>query len=282
MLTKIINSYNTFILDIWGVLHDGHSLLPGAAEFIKRLEENGKQYYLLSNSPRPAAINHRSLLAMGLNIPQDNILTSGQFFLELLKNPALAPDVDLSGKAFVIGANLHTELMESAQLCTTESLTDASYLLMLAFADNEQELTQHSTSFKEAIALGIPMLCVNPDKTVIHHGNMIYCQGTFASSYEQLGGKVHYFGKPYREFYQYLFDLHGLNKKGAIMFGDSLETDIKGANDFGIDSAMLLTGIHKDERNVANLLKLSTTVPSYILDDLVEIYEQQKTRSFSA
>ncbi len=270
MLTKLITTYEIFILDIWGVLYDGEQLLGGALEFIQKLEERKRRYYLLSNSPRPAVVVYKNLASLGLNISLNNILTSGQFFLDSLKNPAFAEHASLSDKAFIIGGHKHKELLSAANLVQTEVLHEAGYLLMLAFADKKAELLEYQTSFKEAISYNVPMLCINPDEVVIHNNQKRYCQGTFASIYEEMGGKVVYFGKPHKEIYQYLFDLHNLEKQGAIMFGDSLSTDIKGAENFGIDSAMLLTGIHKNERNVANLLKLSTTVPNYILKDLKE------------
>ncbi len=279
MLDKLINSYETFILDIWGVLHNGQQLLPGAVEFIARLEANHKQYYLLSNAPRPVNSAHRKLVSLGLDIPMERILTSGAFFLEALKDPTLAPQTNLLGKAAVIGIEKNDELLGDVDIEIVSSLAQADYLIMLAFADDEAEVVHYCSLFKEAISHNLPMICVNPDKVVFEGTRKRYCQGHFASIYTEMGGKVHYFGKPYQEIYQYLFSSHSLSKDKAIMFGDSINTDIKGASSFSIDSALLLTGIHQDETNVANLLKLSTTSPTYILDDLVGSYEQQETRS---
>ncbi|MCE2992290.1 MAG: TIGR01459 family HAD-type hydrolase [Candidatus Jidaibacter sp.] len=273
MLDKIINTYQTFILDVWGVLHDGEALLPGAHNFINRLKLEKKNFFLLSNSPRPVEDVSAKLVSLGLNIPNTNILTSGQFFIEALANPNIT-GTNLAGKAFIIGADKHKELVASSGVTVAESLQDSSYILILAFTNKLEGIQEHTEIFKQAITFKLPMLCINPDKTVIHAGARNYCQGQFASLYEALGGKVFYFGKPYVEIYEYLFKKHGLTKDKAIMIGDSLDTDIRGANNFGIDSALLLTGIYKDETDVANLLKLSTNIPSYILDNLVNTYAQ--------
>ncbi|MDF3047041.1 MAG: sugar phosphatase of the superfamily protein [Candidatus Midichloriaceae bacterium] len=276
MLDKIINTYQTFILDIWGVLHDGEALLPGVEHFINALKLKKKNFFLLSNSPRPVKSVHTKLTSLGLNIPDNNIFTSGQFFIEALANPSIT-SINLTGKAFIIGADRHTELVASSRVLASESLQNSSYILMLAFTNNLDEIPRYTEVFKQAIASGLPMLCINPDKTVIHAGSRNYCQGQFASFYESLGGKVFYFGKPYVEIYEYLFKKYGLTKDKAIMIGDSLDTDICGAKNFGIDSALLLTGIYKDETDVANLLNLSTNVPSYILNNLVDTHEQNNS-----
>jgi HAD superfamily hydrolase (TIGR01459 family) len=273
MIDKLINIYETFILDIWGVLHNGKQLLGGVEEFIAKLEAKDKQYYLLSNAPRSVGFAHDRLVRLGLDIPKNRILTSGAFFLETLTNPKLMPSVDLFGKAAVIGIEKNDELLKNADIEIVSSFKEANYLIMLAFADDEEEMYYYYESLKNALRCGLPMICINPDKIVFEGNKKRYCQGHFASIYAEMGGKVHYFGKPYPEIYQYLFNLHSLSKDKAIMIGDSINTDIEGASTFSIDSALLLTGIHQEEADIDNLLKLSIAKPTYVLNNLIGSYE---------
>jgi HAD superfamily hydrolase (TIGR01459 family) len=263
MFTK----YDDFIFDIWGVIHNGHHLLPGVLELITKLQEKKKGVYFLSNAPRPAAHVHQKLVELGLNIPVSSVLTSGEFFLHYLANNK----DDLGSKVYVIGLEKNDVLLAQAGVEIVDNVLDADYFLMLAFADGEDELKYYTELMNPALKNKLKFICVNPDKVVVHGNDLRYCQGYFAQVYEEMGGEVLYYGKPHRPIYEHLFAAHRIQKQRALIFGDSLETDIKGAGEFGVDSVFLLTGIHKGETDVANLLKMHTTIPTYIYNGLTDL-----------
>ena len=71
--------YDAFILDLWGVIHDGQHPYPGARKCLESLHAEGKKIVLLSNAPRRAHMAEAALLRMG--VPPacyDAILTSGE------------------------------------------------------------------------------------------------------------------------------------------------------------------------------------------------------------
>jgi HAD superfamily hydrolase (TIGR01459 family) len=259
---NIINQYDFFIFDIWGTIHDGQNFIPHAKEFIDAVKDAGKQYALLSNVPRPLSVVQHKLQSLGLNIENERIITSGDFFLHECANG------NLTGKGYVVGQSLNTDLLAHANVEEALNPSDASYILYLAFADDESQIDAFKQELQVLLQYKLPFVCVNPDITVYHGDKLRYCQGYFAKFYESIGGDVLYFGKPHKKIYDHLFKKFSIDKTRAIMVGDSLATDIKGANDSEIDSILVLTGLHKDERNVANLLKLSTSIPTYILSDL--------------
>jgi HAD superfamily hydrolase (TIGR01459 family) len=259
---NIINQYDFFIFDIWGTIHDGQNFIPHAKEFIDAVKDAGKQYALLSNVPRPLSVVQHKLQSLGLNIENERIITSGDFFLHECANG------NLTGKVYVVGQSLNTDLLAHANVEEALNPSDASYILYLAFADDESQIYAFKQELQVLLQYKLPFVCVNPDITVYHGDKLRYCQGYFAKFYESIGGDVLYFGKPHKKIYDHLFEKFPIDKTRAIMVGDSLSTDIKGANDSEIDSILVLTGLHKDERNVANLLKLSTSIPTYILSDL--------------
>lgn len=263
MLTK----YDSFIFDIWGVIHNGHHLLPGVAEFINKLQMKNKGVYFLSNAPRPSDHVHMKLVELGLNVPVESLLTSGEFFRHTLKDPKQK----LGSRPYVIGIEKNDVLLKGMNVDIADDIRDADYLIVLAFADGDDELAYYKEALKPALKRGLKFACVNPDKVVMHGDELRYCPGYLAKIYEEMGGEVAYYGKPHVPIYDHLFELHNINKERAVVFGDSLETDIRGANDFGVDSVFLLTGIHKGERDVANLLKLHTTIPTYIHNKLADI-----------
>ena len=78
----------------------------------------------------------------------------------------------------------------------------------------------------------------------MHRGNVEeLCAGSVAKVFEELGGEVVYFGKPYKEVYKLCFN----SKEKVLAIGDNLRTDIKGANNLNIDCIFISDGVHRDE-----------------------------------
>ena len=87
------------------------------------------------------------------------------------------------------------------------------------------------------------MVCTNPD-LIVHRGeDEEYCAGSIAKIFEEIGGKVIYYGKPHPEIYQGCIQ----NEKKILVIGDNLNTDIRGANNMQYESLFILNGIHKHE-----------------------------------
>ena len=119
------------------------------------------------------------------------------------------------------------------------------------------------------VSLSLKMICVNPDLEIIRGKKKEICAGALALQYEKLGGKVKYFGKPYKKIYQKTLEkIKVKNKKKIIAIGDSLRTDILGANNFGIDSALVLSGIHGNIKAIEKLCKKTNIYPKFLLNKL--------------
>ena len=101
----------------------------------------------------------------------------------------------------------------------------------------------------EAIKSDIPFFCANPDFDTINNnsGELIICMGTIAALYENMGGKTIILGKPSKEIYiESTKNIPNIDKSKILAIGDSLNHDIRGAIDFGIDSLLITsTGIHQ-------------------------------------
>ena len=97
------------------------------------------------------------------------------------------------------------------------------------------------------------LVCTNPDLTVHRGEKEEFCAGYIAKIFEELGGKVIYYGKPYKEIYKMCFEK---NEK-VLAIGDNLRTDIKGANNINIDCVFISEGVHRDEyKDTSGLIKL--------------------------
>ena len=91
------------------------------------------------------------------------------------------------------------------------------------------------------------MICANPDLEVIRAGQRLICAGALALWYEARGGVVRWIGKPHPEVYAPVLALLALPIGEVLAVGDSLRTDIAGAQRAGIDSCWVLGGIHAFE-----------------------------------
>ena len=123
-------------------------------------------------------------------------------------------------------------------------LEKCDYILCTGLYDSEmdklnfyEKLLKNSTDKK--------MICTNPDLIVDRGNTQEYCAGTIAKLFEKIGGEVVYFGKPYKEIYNSILR----EKDKALIIGDNLRTDIKGANNLNIDSIFITEGVHRKEFN---------------------------------
>jgi ribonucleotide monophosphatase NagD (HAD superfamily) len=95
------------------------------------------------------------------------------------------------------------------------------------------------------------MVCANPDLVVMHGGRLMICAGTLADRYEQLGGRVAWHGKPHPAVYARCFEALGVaDRRRVLAVGDSLRTDVAGANAAGVAALLIAGGIHAEEFGV--------------------------------
>jgi len=246
---EIASNYDGFILDLWGVLHDGSKPFPGAVEALTRLKAAGKRTVVLSNAPRRAEMVSRRVAKIG--IPRelyDDIHSSGE---EAWRHLAKRDDPffrSLGRRCYFIGPRRDDPLMIGLDLERVEDVARADFLLAVGPGNWEESLAPFEPALKAARARDLPMVCANADLVVMHQGKRSICAGAMAEYYEQLGGKVRWHGKPYLSVYETCFSLLGVkDHKRILAVGDSLRTDIAGAKAAQIDSVLVASGIHAEE-----------------------------------
>ena len=261
-LKNIINNYNHFIIDLWGVVHNGVRPYQGAMKTIEELYKNNKNYYFLSNAPRPVS-DVRKFLTEKMKINKKylvNIMTSGEAAINSIKNFE-------HGKFFFhLGPVRDSKIFLGFEKYKTK-LENCDYILCTGLYDNQMiELEFYEKLLKKS--LDKKMICTNPDLIVDKGDVQEYCAGTIAKLFERIGGKVIYFGKPYKEIYNSILK----DKDKALIIGDNLRTDIKGANLIKQDSLFIMGGIHKNEiknlDNLSNILKKYNVETSFVQDQL--------------
>ena len=257
-LGDVISRYDTFIVDLWGVIHDGHKPLEGVLHALRALSLMDKTVVFLSNAPRRSRPLEDQLARMGVERDlYTRVYSSGEDAMGALTQ-------EHRGKVcYPLIATIHEPLLEDAGARVTHTLEEADFLLNTGPIPLFVE--EHEDLLGRAVALGLPMVCVNPDFAVMREGVYSLCAGALAKRYEELGGRVFYHGKPYPEIYERLWHLLGTPDKSRILaIGDSLTTDIFGANTFGVDSLLVLSGLegyamHMQDTPFPNREKIEVT-----------------------
>jgi len=261
-LRSIVNDYDLFYIDIWGVIHNGIKLHKEAILAINEIEKIKKDYVLLTNAPRPNETVKIFLDNMGMskNI-QEKVYTSGEAALSYLKKNHLEETF------YHIGPSRDFDLFIDFKKKKSEDIKNCSYLLCTGlFHGHEDDLKYYKDLLNEVITK--KMICTNPDLIVDRGNKRELCAGSVAMIFEKMGGEVIYFGKPYAEVYNQSAD--NKNKK-ILSIGDNLNTDIKGANLLNYDSLIISNGIHKDEikeKGIDETSKSYETICNYIQSDL--------------
>ncbi len=252
-LADLASRYQGFIVDQWGVLHDGARPYPDALDCLVRLRAAGKQVVLLSNSGKRTAINRARLAEIGIEESlYDAIVTSGEATWQALAE-RIEPFFAALGRRCILWSRYgDRSVVESLALEVVERVEDAEFLL-LAGVDDDARLEDFSLHIEVAAGRGLPMVCANPDiVAVLPDGRFGMGPGAVAHHYEQLGGAVGYVGKPHRPIYQVCLEALGHPPPDEVLtVGDSMAHDVAGGAAMELDTALIMSGIHSRIFDVA-------------------------------
>jgi HAD superfamily hydrolase (TIGR01459 family) len=248
-LASLAPRYDGFILDLWGVLHDGLRPYPGAVDALAALKREGKRVVILSNAPRRADAVIERITEIG--IPPDSydrVLSSGEEAWQHLKRRDDPFYRGLGRRCYHIGPPRDHNMLQGLDLDVVRRLDEAEFILNTGPWGWEETVENYEARLVEARDLGLPMICANPDLVVMAGERHMICAGTLAERYERLGGRVRWHGKPYASVYDTCFGYLGIaDRRRILAVGDSLRTDIAGAGAAGIDSILVAGGIHAEE-----------------------------------
>tara|TARA_Y100000590_G_C15674928_1_gene997636 strand:+ start:390 stop:1208 length:819 start_codon:yes stop_codon:yes gene_type:complete len=262
-LNEVQSKYDAFLIDLWGVIHNGVQVYPGAISVLNNLNKLNKRFVLISNAPRPSKSVEKYLLNLKMNkIFLKNIFTSGEAALRSLKK-------NIYGKKFYhLGPKRDEDLTNEFKKNITD-LDKCDFILCTGLFDHEATSLGYYKNLLEKYTR-LKMICTNPD-LIVHRGSASeYCAGSVAAIFEKLGGEVVYFGKPYKEIYDFCVK----ENETILAIGDNIRTDIKGANNMKFDSLFITGGIHKDEflnlptKNYDKILEKYKTKTNYYQERL--------------
>ena len=253
-LAILADQFDSFIIDVWGVLHDGQAPYSGAVEALRFLKAQHKTICLLSNAPKRVHKLTVMLEQLGFDSSlYDHALTSGEASYRYLEQQDYR-------KLYFIGPQWERDIIDGLSCQLTNDAQQADAALLIGLNDFNDTLESKVPDLKACLASELPMICANPDRIVVRQdGSQMICAGQLAHWYETHGGMVIYIGKPYPEIYQQaiaLLESQGAEKSSIsatndtsriCAIGDGVHTDIAGANEHNIHAVLITGGILHDQ-----------------------------------
>lgn len=278
-ISKLALRYDAFILDLWGVIHDGQHLYPGVAECLENLRDQNKKIVFLSNAPRRVHQVESVLQRMGItsNV-YDKIVTSGEVFYQSLAHPEKSFFKPHGRHYLYIGLEKDRSILNGLHYTETKHPESAQFILLSHSYYDNQPMKEIYPLLQSCIKQKLPLLCINPDTEIVRlNGEHVYCAGVIAEEYRMMGGEIFYFGKPHRAVYEEcLRDLH-MDKKRIVVVGDNLKTDITGAGRTELANVLVTGGVMKKQlgeltadnfvQKLAKSFKQDAVIPNYVIQE---------------
>lgn len=269
-VSQIAGSYEAWLCDIWGVMHNGVRPFARAAQACERYRETGGTIVLLTNSPRPSGPVKQQLDEIGVpRTAYDDVVTSGDVARALMASEPVRP-------IYHLGPQRDRPIIDGLDIKLTDP-EGADMVLCSGLFEDETETPDDYVELLQKIRdLKLPLICANPDIKVEKGDKLIYCAGALAQEYQAIGGEVIYTGKPNTPIYDLalkkLQEIKGgtLERKKILCIGDGLKTDIAGAQDASLDVLFIASAIHVDGHHeeaiveadtIARLFENSTVLP---------------------
>ena len=268
-ISEIVNKYENYIIDQWGVMHNGVIGYKHAIETINFLEKKNKNLFIISNSSKRQKSSKDNLPKLGFNEKSFiRILTSGEMIWDTVHQKYSQLDIK---KCFHIYDETKEDglvFREGLNLSFVDKIDNADFILACTPFAGMQPI-DYIPILDKAVSKNLIMYCANPDFETIEKNNdqNIFCMGTIAEIYKKMGGEVVIQGKPEKDIYIETTISIKPDKTKTIAIGDSIFHDIKGANNFSIDSILVKSGIHKDLETINMLCKNHNIKPTYIIED---------------
>lgn len=267
-LEALAERYRGFLIDQFGVLMDAKGAYPFAPAALEKLAKRGARIVLLSNSGKRGANNEARLTKFGFARESYlSVQSSGETaFAEISRR---------IGKSLKPGARIwiHTTDDTSAPLAGLDLTpvsdpTGADALLIAGCRPWAFSLEDYREWLRPAAQARTLLFCSNPDVTMLTGDGLAFAAGRVARQYEEMGGPVEWFGKPYPAIYrEALQKLSGVERGRVICIGDSPAHDIVGGRRAGLATALTLTGVHaaESEEEVLARCEALNAPPDFLL-----------------
>lgn len=284
-ISDISDSYTGFIIDTWGVLHDGEKVFEPAVECLKELKARNKFILLMSNTELNAAEAAEGMKKLGLPDGHYNqILTSGELLKHGIEHQQNDPVFSGLGKiCYVIGGTRIRNFLKNTHVEITEDIDKASFVLISGWDALNGDVSSYEEVLRVAVRKRLKVLCVNPDGRTLQEVTYATGPALIAKRLQELGGVVQMIGKPYKPIYHHAIKIlheNGIYPGQTVMVGDSMGHDIIGGTLVNMDTCLIRNGLHapifKSADSPASVNKILNNLisqfnsirPTYLVDRL--------------
>lgn len=206
-ITDIVSLYDVFILDQWGVMHDGYKGYDHAINSVEKLIKENKKLIIISNSSKRKTSSISRLKSLGFDKNHFiEVMTSGEMIWQEIETSIYKYGNDLKNCFHIYDKSKEDGLefrngLEKFNFVS--KVNDANFILACTPFENTEPI-DYIPILKDAVDRNLLMFCANPDFVTIEKNNdkNIYCMGTIADLYDHMGGRVVILGKPSKEIYK--------------------------------------------------------------------------------
>ncbi|MBK8943848.1 MAG: HAD-IIA family hydrolase [Ignavibacteriae bacterium] len=257
---NFIEKYDGFIFDLDGTIYLEDKIIPNSAKVINRLKSLNKNILFISNKTTGSVEDYYNfLLSHGFKVNKNQFVTSTLIIKKYLAN-------NYYGKKFyAIAEKKFIMEIESAGL----EFCDNPNKIEIIIITLDRTLNYKKLEIAgQALVNGAKFFAANIDNTCPIDGGEILDAGATISALEKRTNRKlqKHFGKPSKFMFNEIVNLINLPLKGCIIIGDRLETDIAMGNKFGMDTALVKTGVSKD------ILHISKFHPTYKINSVVDLF----------
>ena len=266
-LRDLVDDYDVFLLDQFGVLHNGGALMPGVASALETLANRGKRLVVLSNTSGRRHVVERKLPTQGFDAAWlAGVVTSGELAYRELSSARWrgkrcvllgwdrgSPEDDafLDGTGAALAGGFDDAELLVAQ--GPDTIVTSAAARVRTRARESGDLAPYLAGLRGCAARGVPMLVCNSDLVALSpEGRRWTMPGALAQRYEEFGGPTVHFGKPRAAPFALAVELAGGAAARVCHVGDSVEHDVAGAHAAGVASVFVVeTGIHRADAESA-------------------------------
>ncbi len=233
-----LEGIKNYLIDMDGVLVRGNVLIPGAADFVHRLQEQQVPFLIFTNNslytPRDLQVR---LSYLGLQVPSEAIFTSALATAQFLHSQRPG------GRAFTIGeSGLTTALHDIGYILTDQT---PEYVVL-------GETTTYSfariTLAIRFVMAGARLIATNPDVMGPGEGGIVPGTGAVAALIQAATGVAPYFvGKPNPLMMRMALRTLNAHSEESAIIGDRMDTDMVAGTESGLRTILVLTGVTKRE-----------------------------------
>ncbi len=245
-LYELMDSYDGFIMDQWGVLHNGVAPYEGVIDTLNHLKQRKKQVVILSNSAKRSDDNVERLKKLGIKPSlYQSVVSAGEVTWQGLKEQKDAPFKNLGKKCYLITRDNDRTLLNGLDIEVVEDVEEAQFILITSFDSPNKKVEELDPIFKKAVIKKLPAICANPDLVTVYGHERAVGPGAVAKRYHELGGMAHLIGKPHKTIFRYALGMfEDVIPSRILVIGDSIQHDIAGAIGVDLDTAFITQGIH--------------------------------------